>query len=237
MSSPYFFVPLLQATGFGFTVRHPTFRLHYGGPIVSHSHLPFLHPIQTIGINFFAWALRGLAVNEFDSGKYDEEVADGVTQGEQILTLFGFTLNGEPFTSEWKWYAFVYTLAIGAVSMVGSTFLLEVSIEHTALALQNEFVVLWLGSAHSFLSLSQKIRFTTGKSLVTDSGSEETDEKGVDVEEVAIPFTKVNLTFKNVHYTVVSSITNENLELLKGIDGYVEAGKVSSCFHACAQPM
>jgi hypothetical protein len=51
----------------------------------------------------FAWMLRGLAVNEFDSGKYDAQGTTGATQGEQYLTLFGFTLNGKPFTFEWVW--------------------------------------------------------------------------------------------------------------------------------------
>ncbi len=54
-------------------------------------------------INMFAWILRGLAVNEFDSGKYDAKGTTGATQGEENLTLFGFTLNGKPFTYEWVW--------------------------------------------------------------------------------------------------------------------------------------
>jgi hypothetical protein len=45
---------------------------------------------------------------------------------------------------------------------------------------------------------------------------------------VEIPFQKVNLTFTDIHYTVRSSITNEDLELLKGVDGFVEAGKMTA---------
>jgi ABC-type multidrug transport system ATPase subunit len=36
------------------------------------------------------------------------------------------------------------------------------------------------------------------------------------------------LTFTDIHYTVRSSITKEDLELLKGVDGFVEAGKMTA---------
>lgn len=69
--------------------------------------------------------------------------------------------------------------------------------------------------------LLRRVRFETGKSLVTDQGDNEVEE----IEEadmVAIPFTKVDLTFKNIRYTVMSSISKEELTLLKGIDGYIK---------------
>lgn len=176
------------------------------------------------GVNYFAWGLRyvflplhyalfseagicppffwptlptvfensGLAVNEFTSGKYDE-IPEGsdLTTGEELLIRFGFTLNGEPFTSEWRWYGIAFLAFMAAVSMLGSTILLR------------------------------RVRFETGKSLVTDQGDNEVEE----IEEadmVAIPFTKVDLTFKNIRYTVMSSISKEELTLLKGIDGYIK---------------
>lgn len=54
-------------------------------------------------MNLFAWILRALAVNEYQSGKYNEEVAPGVTEGDAILTNFGFALDGDPFDFEWVW--------------------------------------------------------------------------------------------------------------------------------------
>jgi hypothetical protein len=51
----------------------------------------------------FAWMLRGLAVNEFDSGKYDTAGSTGGTEGDEYLTLYGLTLNGTPFTFAWVW--------------------------------------------------------------------------------------------------------------------------------------
>lgn len=54
------------------------------------------------------------------------------------------------------------------------------------------------------------------------------EEEDVDVSTVEIPFQKVNLTFKDIHYTVTASTSNEKLELLKGVDGFIEAGKMTA---------
>lgn len=152
-------------------------------------------------LNYFAWALRGLAVNEFDSGKYDEIVpgtGTDTTEGEQLLTRFGFTLpNGEPFTRIWALWGFLFALLWAILSVIGQT---------------------------AFLN---RIRYVTGMSLVTDQGNDELEEFDKS-SAVAIPFTKVDLTFKNICYTVMSSITKEKLELLQGIDGIVEAGKMTA---------
>lgn len=52
----------------------------------------------------FGWILRSLVVNEYTSGKYSEMQPNGLTEGENILTRFGFVDgNGEAFTSEWVW--------------------------------------------------------------------------------------------------------------------------------------
>ena len=157
--------------------------------------------LQFYWINFFAWTMRALAVNEFDSGAYDD-VVEGtdppLTEGETILIRFGFTLDGEVFTYEWVWYGVLVTVGIAILSCLGSVILLN------------------------------HIRYVTGGSLITDQGSDDDEEEFDKSEEVAIPFTRVDLTFKDVHYTVKSSITNEQLELLKGIDGVVEAGKMTA---------
>jgi hypothetical protein len=69
------------------------------------------------------------------------------------------------------------------------------------------------------------VRFATGKSL---DGDEEDDGDDAASDEVVLPFQRVNLTFKDIHYTVTSSVGNDKLELLKGIDGVVEAGKMTA---------
>lgn len=57
-------------------------------------------------MNVFAWILRSLAVNEYQSGKYSDEMVlqPGVTQGEAFLSLFGFTdSDGEAYAYVWVW--------------------------------------------------------------------------------------------------------------------------------------
>ena len=71
-----------------------------------------------------------------------------------------------------------------------------------------------------------KIRYATGASLVTDKGSEEAEES--EGQSVEIPFQRVDLTFKDIHYTVTASTTKDKLELLKGVNGVVESGKMTA---------
>lgn len=141
--------------------------------------------------------MRGLAVNEFASGKYDgPSQILGMTEGEVILERFGFSNgNGETFTFEWAYWAVLYCLLLCFLAVGASSYFLD------------------------------KIRFETGRSL--DSG--EDDDKKVDpVETVSLPFQKASLTFKDVHYYVTSSVGNETLELLKGVDGIIESGKMTA---------
>lgn len=70
------------------------------------------------------------------------------------------------------------------------------------------------------------LRYETGKPL--GFAKEHEDDEEVDVSDVAIPFQKVNLTFRDMRYTVTASTSNEKLELLKGIDGFIEAGKMTA---------
>ena len=158
-------------------------------------------------MNVFAWAFRGLIVNEYDSGKYDFDtgffdpnLGKNLTFGELILKNGGFEdANGNPYTFEWAGYAVLFSILICIIAVIMSSIALE------------------------------KVRFETGKSL-GGAAIEEEDDKGkeVSVVETALPFQKVNLTFKDIHYTVISSIGNEKIEILKGIDGVVEAGKMTA---------
>jgi len=149
-------------------------------------------------INMFAWILRGLVVNTYQSGKFDEVQENGNTEGENILIQFGFLFNGEPFTFVWVWYGILFSIAAGLLSVGLSTY----------------FLSSW--------------RFETGKGVGTDIPDEPENANGVDCEKVNIPYQKVNLTFKSVHYTVKASTSDDELELLKGIDGYIEAGKMTA---------
>lgn len=158
-------------------------------------------------INIFAWAFRGLIVNEYDSGKYDGDsgqydasMGRNLTFGELVLTNTGFVdRTGDPYTFEWAGYSILFSLLMIVVAVI-----------MTSIALV-------------------KVRFATGKSLANSSIEEiEDDDKEVSQVKVELPFQKVNLTFKDIQYTVISSIEKEKLRLLNGIDGVVEAGKMTA---------
>lgn len=75
------------------------------------------------------------------------------------------------------------------------------------------------------------IRYTSGKSI---DGSKE--ECGEDSEEQCLADSStgtlkakgITLTFKNINYFVKASTTNDKLHLLKGINGYFAAGKMTA---------
>ena len=54
-------------------------------------------------MNVFAWILRSLAVNEYQSGKYNDLTPSGETEGSQVLMNFGFSQDDEAFEFEWVW--------------------------------------------------------------------------------------------------------------------------------------
>lgn len=149
-------------------------------------------------INSFAWVLRGLAVNEFASGKYDSpSPVPGMTVGEVILDRFGFTNgNDEPYTFESTYWALLYCLMICFLSVLASSYFLE------------------------------EVRFETGRSLDSDEDFQE--QLDTTTVSVSLPFQRATLTFKDVHYYVTSSVGNETLELLKGVDGVIESGKMTA---------
>lgn len=138
-------------------------------------------------------------VNEFDSGKYDI-IPPGSTQtvGEQILTQFGFT-DSDDVPYTSEWKWWAILYMIASA-------------------------VLAILVSSCFLA---KVRYATGQSLVTDAGDDEVEELP-EKDAVSIPFKRVDLAFKDMHYTVQSSISDEKIELLKGIDGVIEAGKMTA---------
>jgi ABC-type lipoprotein export system ATPase subunit len=151
----------------------------------------------------FSWVLRGLMVNQFDSGQYDFPVFEkengvNVTAGQAILIQFGFVdRNNEPFTFDWAFWGLLFALLWAILATLGSTFFLT------------------------------HIRFATGKSLVTEQGDDEQDEPEED-GKVEIPFKRIDLTFRDVYYTVTSSISKEKLELLKGVDGVIARNRMTA---------
>jgi hypothetical protein len=161
----------------------------------------FSYWIWVYWLNIFAWGFRALVVNEYASGKYDfPSQVEGYTEGELVLKQLGFMdANGDPFTFEWTWYSLLFSLLISVVSIIVASICLY------------------------------HIRFATGKSLANASIEKKEDVNDeIKSVEAALPFQNVDLTFNDIHYTVISSIGNEKIELLQGIDGVVEAGKMTA---------
>eukprot|EP00536_Pseudo-nitzschia_multiseries_P009814 jgi/Psemu1/242415/estExt_Genewise1.C_2850020 len=178
----------------------------FSGFTVTPNNIP-VYWIWLYWVNILAWAFRGLIVNEYDSGKYDQitsvtYLGKNLTIGEVIIKNSGFGDNkGEPYTFDWAGYSILFSVVVCILAVIG-----------TSVALV-------------------KVRFPTGKSLSNDTRTlEETDDKDKEVKvvEAVFPFQRANLTFKDIRYTIVSSIGNEKIELLKGIDGLVEAGKMTA---------
>ena len=144
-------------------------------------------------------------MNEFASGKYDQPSGIGnLTDGEVLLSRFGFVnRDDQPYTFKWAWWAVLICVLFSVLSIVASTFFLT------------------------------RVRFAAGKSLATgggddDDGDDDNIAQNDDAFSIDLPFKKVDLTFKDIRYSVSSSVGDEKLELLKGIDGVVEAGKMTA---------
>ena len=142
-------------------------------------------------------------MNEYRSGKYDfPSQVEGLSEGELILKQIGLVdRDGNAYGFEWAAYSIFFSLLISFLSIVVAS----IALSH--------------------------IRFATGKSLANDAIEEKEDDDEIfdsSKSKGDLPFQKVNLTFRDIHYYVTSSITNERLELLKGVDGIVESGKMTA---------
>jgi hypothetical protein len=137
-------------------------------------------------------------VNEYDSGKYDT-----------ISEVSGLTEGQEILTrfgfTDGDGEAYTFEWAWWSIIYSFAICILSVIISSVCLA---------------------TVRFATGTSL--DGGDGDVDDGDAESEDVVLPFQRVDLTFKDIHYTVTSSVGNEKLMLLKGIDGLVEAGKMTA---------
>lgn len=160
--------------------------------------------------NFFAWLLKGLAINEFQSGAYDNiNPLSGETMGDTILDRFGFSMNGEALQYEWVWYSLAFAAGVGLMSIIASTVFLA------------------------------NVRYESGKPADSPSSPTNTNDGGIGKGSVAnaeaaadesfdLPFKKASLTWKGIRYTVKASTSNESITLLNGVDGYILPGKMTA---------
>jgi hypothetical protein len=176
-------------------------------------------------MNMFAWVIRAVAINEYQSEEYSEVVDNGATQGEIILERFGFTIKGEVFGYEWIWWTVLFCIGLCIMSMLASVWCLN------------------------------HVRYATGKAAEGGAAVNKDDEKKEDVkasQNITLPVkgkfeshrfcyapklhnvhtivlkTGATLTFKDIHYTVTASTSKDKLELLKGVSGYFASGKMTA---------
>ncbi|KAL7540199.1 hypothetical protein ACHAXR_009936 [Thalassiosira sp. AJA248-18] len=156
-------------------------------------------------MNIFAWIIRAVVINEYQSGFYDEVVSDdGTTQGEAILKRFGFAINGEAYGYEWVWYTVLFCILLCILST---------------------FVSFWC---------LERTRFPTGGSSREDTGKEyslgesSTDDSDTVSLDSNVEPKGATITFKDVNYIVKASTTKDKLHLLNGISGYFAAGKMTA---------
>jgi len=152
--------------------------------------------------NLFAWTIRAVVINEYQSGRYDNVVSeDGTTEGEATLERFGFVFNGEAFEHVWVWYTVLFCIGLCLVSNLATVWALG------------------------------HVRFATGGSLGgnEDANDESPAEKSSTTgSSVSLGAKRATLTFKDVNYLVKASTTKDKLHLLKGISGYFAAGKMTA---------
>lgn len=157
--------------------------------------------------NPLAWAYRALVLNEFLSEKWNytlEGDASGLTAGQQVLKANGFLLpGGDVFGQEWILWGFIYLIIF--------------LVFHTIL---------------SGLGL-RRVRFESGQSNSPGGagagvGNGHKGNGGPEEEEETfdLPFTPVDLTFKDLCYEVTASTSKEKLKLLNNVYGRLQPGRM-----------
>lgn len=154
-------------------------------------------------MNLFAWVIRAVTINEYQSDEYSSIVeSDGTTEGEAILMRFGFTFKGEAYEYVWVWYTVLFCTGLSIVSIFTSVFCLD------------------------------HVRFASGKSLgggnkINDEDNSPSESVSAS-QRVSLPAKGATLTFKDVHYTVTASTTKDTIELLKGVSGHFQSGTLTA---------
>ena len=157
---------------------------------------------KTLFISYLILLMRqsAVAINEYQSDEYNEVISeDGTTEGEMILSIFGFTLNGEPFEYVWVWWTVMFCIGLCIASIMSSVWCLN------------------------------HVRYTTGKAAgraVIKEEKKKNNMKGS--QKVTLPVRGATLTFEDIHYTVTASTSKDKLHLLKGVSGYFASGKMTA---------
>jgi len=191
----------------------------FAGFVVTKGQIPdyliWIHWISPI-----AWALKALAINEYRSSSLDVCVYDGVDycakydmkMGEYYLSLFEFSAE-----KEWVAYGIIYLLAIYVCFM----FLAYLAMEYVRYETPETVdVSVKPVEDESTYFLTETPKGASSKPDVVVHLPVETREKN---------FVPVTVAFQDLHYWVPDpQHPKEQLELLKGINGYAVPGSITA---------
>ncbi|ETO70290.1 hypothetical protein F444_13213, partial [Phytophthora nicotianae P1976] len=191
----------------------------FAGFVVTKSQIPD-YLIWAHWLSPISWSLRALAINQYRSSEFDVCVYngidyctqyDGLTMGEYYLGLFGIETE-----KSWIAYGIIYCVVIHVVFM----FLTFLALEF----LRYE--------APENVDVSEKMVEDDSYMLVKTPKSKD-DKSDVIVElpvgEREKNFTPVTVAFQDLHYWVPDPHNpKEQLELLKGINGFAVPGSITA---------
>ncbi|KAL3657130.1 hypothetical protein V7S43_017924 [Phytophthora oleae] len=192
----------------------------FAGFIVTKSQIPD-YLIWAHWISPIAWALKALAINQYRSSDFDvcvyDEVDycakyDGLKMGEYYLNLFGIATE-----KEWIAYAIIYLLFVYVFFMFLSYLAMEFIRYETP---ENVDV-----SVKSIEDDSSYVLTETPK------GPKSAVNAVIDLPVTAREknFVPVTVAFQDLHYFVPDPKNpKEQLELLKGIDGFAVPGSITA---------
>ncbi|KAE8904646.1 hypothetical protein PF010_g6961 [Phytophthora fragariae] len=192
----------------------------FAGFIVTKSLIPD-YLIWAHWISPIAWALKALAINQYRSSEFDvcvyDEVDycakyDGLKMGEYYLSLFDIATE-----KTWVAYAIIYLLAVYVLFMILSYLAMEYIRYETP---DNVDV-----SVKSVEDESSYVLTETPKA-VKRGGNAVID---LPVHTRERNFVPVTVAFQDLHYFVPDPHNpKEQLELLKGINGYAVPGSITA---------
>ncbi|KAG2777585.1 ABC transporter G family member 29 [Phytophthora cactorum] len=190
----------------------------FAGFIVTKAQIPD-YLIWAHWISPIAWALKALAINQYRSDDFDVCVYgdvdycakyNGMTMGEYYLDLFGMETE-----KKWIAYAFIYLIAVYVFFMFLSYLAMEFIRYETP---ENVDV--------SVKSIEDESSYVLTETPKAKSGNAVIDLPVTAREKNFVP---VTVAFQDLHYFVPNPKNpKEQLELLKGIDGFAVPGSITA---------
>ncbi|GAX75668.1 hypothetical protein CEUSTIGMA_g3111.t1 [Chlamydomonas eustigma] len=186
----------------------------------------------------YSWALRSIAINELGGPGWDNPSSTnpGLTVGEAGLLSFDF------FTEDkWIWGGVGYLSGFTIFFLMLSALALNYcagSNKVVAVPDEDELEQARIKAAERKAKVAAALKSLNATTLKDPkAGPASTDHVQVHVDDATIPFEQVTVVWKNLQYFVPNpsfglkgspADTPKELELLKGITGFAEPGKLTA---------